>query len=113
MKQTSIPLWPQNATSSQNWSGAIVLCLACVWWPSCFAQALGARVFPGHGPEIGFGFVELTAEGKRDALFGPNGPSVPVFQWHGDTFDLPEGSTLLAFSAEYPHQAFRFGSRVY
>lgn len=77
------------------------------------AQALGARVFPGHGPEIGFGFVELTAEGKRDALFGPNGPSVPVFHWHGDTFDLPEGSTLLASSTEYPHQAFRFGSCAY
>jgi GMP synthase (glutamine-hydrolysing) len=77
------------------------------------ARALGARVFPGHGPEIGFGFVELTAEGKRDALFGPDGPSLPVFHWHGDTFDLPEGSTLLASSAEYRHQAFRFGSCAY
>lgn len=77
------------------------------------AQALGARVFPGPGPEIGFGFVELSGEGKRDALFGPNGPSLPVFHWHGDTFDLPAGATLLASSAEYPHQAFRFASCVY
>lgn len=77
------------------------------------ARALGARVFPGHGPEIGFGAVELTAEGKRDALFGSHGPSLPVFHWHGDTFDLPEGSTLLASSAEYPHQAFRFGRYAY
>jgi GMP synthase (glutamine-hydrolysing) len=77
------------------------------------ARALGARVFPGQGPEIGFGFVELTAEGKRDALLGPNGPSVPVFHWHGDTFDLPAGATLLASSAEYLHQAFRFGCRAY
>jgi|SRR5579872_1682625 len=77
------------------------------------AQALGARVFPGHGPEIGFGFVELTAEGKRDALLGPDGPSVPVFHWHGDTFDLPAEATLLASSAEYPHQAFRFGTHAY
>ncbi len=77
------------------------------------ARALGASVFPGHGPEIGFGFVELTEEGKRDALFGPDRPFVPVFHWHGDTFDLPEGSTLLASSAEYPHQAFRFASCAY
>ena len=77
------------------------------------ARALGARVFPGQRPEIGFGFVELTAEGKRDALFGPNGPSVPVFHWHGDTFDLPAEATLLASSAEYLHQAFRFGSCAY
>jgi GMP synthase (glutamine-hydrolysing) len=57
------------------------------------ARALGARVFPGSGPEIGFGFVDLTAEGKRDVPFGPNGPSVSVFHWHGDTFDLPAEAT--------------------
>lgn len=77
------------------------------------ARALGARVFPGHGPEIGFGFVELTAAGKHDPLFAPSGPSVPVFHWHGDTFDLPEGATLLASSAAYPHQAFRSGRCAY
>jgi GMP synthase (glutamine-hydrolysing) len=77
------------------------------------ARALGARVFHAHGAEIGFGSVELTAEGKDDPLFGSHGPSLPVFHWHGDTFDLPPGATLLASSAEYRHQAFRFGSRAY
>jgi GMP synthase (glutamine-hydrolysing) len=77
------------------------------------AWALGARVFPGHGPEIGFGEVALTVEGERDPLLGPAGPSIPVFHWHGDTFDLPEGAALLASSGEYPHQAFRCGSCVY
>lgn len=77
------------------------------------ARALGARVFPGHGPEIGCGFVRLTAEGSRDPLLGPAGPDITVFHWHGDTFDLPEGATLLASSADYPHQAFRFGKCAY
>jgi len=77
------------------------------------AQALGAKVFAGHGPEIGFGTVQLTAAGRKDSLFTPVGPSLPVFHWHGDTFDLPEGATLLASSPEYPHQAFRFGACVY
>jgi GMP synthase-like glutamine amidotransferase len=77
------------------------------------ARALGARVFPGHGPEIGCGFVRLTAEGSRDPLLGPAGPEIPAFHWHGDTFDLPEGATLLASSADYPHQAFRFGKCAY
>jgi GMP synthase (glutamine-hydrolysing) len=31
-------------------------------------------------------------------------------QWHGDTFDLPEGATRLASSPEFENQAFRFGS---
>ena len=77
------------------------------------AKALGARVVPGRAPEIGFGFVELTEEGNRDPLFGPGGPTLPVFHWHGDTFGLPQGATLLASSIEYPHQAFRFGSCAY
>ena len=77
------------------------------------ARALGARVFRGHGPEIGFGFVDLTTAGQQDPLFRSSGPSIPVFHWHGDTFDLPEGSTLLASSKEYPHQAFRVGRCAY
>jgi GMP synthase-like glutamine amidotransferase len=36
-----------------------------------------------------------------------------IAEWHGDTFDLPEGAVLLASSKEYPHQAFRFGSCAY
>ena len=77
------------------------------------ARALGVRVFPGHETEIGFGSVRVTAEGNRDPLFGPCGPSIPVFHWHGDTFDLPERATLLASSVAYPHQAFRFGWCAY
>jgi GMP synthase-like glutamine amidotransferase len=77
------------------------------------AHALGARVFPGPKPEIGFGTVQLTADGMKDSLLGPAGPLIPVFHWHGDTFDLPEKAVLLASSSEYPHQAFRIGSHVY
>lgn len=77
------------------------------------AKALGASVFPGPGQEIGFGLVELTSEGCRDPLLGPVGPSLPVFHWHGDTFDVPEGATLLASSVAYPHQAFRYGDTAY
>lgn len=77
------------------------------------AKALGADVFPGNRPEIGFGFVELTPTGKQDPLFAEAGSSIPVVHWHGDTFDLPEGAALLASSEEYAQQAFRFGSCAY
>ena len=33
-----------------------------------------------------------------------------MFHWHGDTFELPAGATLLASSDAYPHQAFRVGN---
>lgn len=77
------------------------------------AKALGARVFPGHQSEIGFGTVALTAAGGQDQLFAGIDSPLPVFHWHGDTFDLPVGSVLLASSQIYPHQAFRFGPLAY
>lgn len=77
------------------------------------AKALGAKVFPGHQSEIGFGSVELTAEGGQDPLFAKLDSPLPAFHWHGDTFDLPSGAVLLASSEIYPHQAFRFGKFAY
>ena len=77
------------------------------------ARALGAKVFPGHGAEIGFGAIELTEAGRKDALLTGLGGHLPAFHWHGDTFTLPQGAVLLASSPMYPHQAFRLGSRAY
>jgi hypothetical protein len=36
-----------------------------------------------------------------------------VFQWHGETFDLPSASEWLAWSDACPHQAFRSGNNIY
>ena len=77
------------------------------------ARALGAKAFPGHGAEIGFGAIELTEAGRKDALLTGLGGHLPAFHWHGDTFTLPQGAVLLASSPMYPHQAFRLGSRAY
>lgn len=77
------------------------------------AHALGATVFRGQQPEIGFAPVELTAEGQRDPIFHGVSSPIPVFHWHGDTFELPRGATLLASNTNYPNQAFRVGKRAY
>ncbi|HKV78028.1 MAG TPA: type 1 glutamine amidotransferase [Candidatus Sulfotelmatobacter sp.] len=77
------------------------------------AHALGAAVYPGASPEIGFGFVELTDEGKRDPVIGKTGLALSAFHWHRDTFDVPNGGTLLASSTANQHQAFRYGSSAY
>ena len=77
------------------------------------AKALGGKVVPGHGAEIGFGSIDLTLAGQQDPLFTGIGNVLPAFHWHGDTFTLPEGAVLLASSQMYTQQAFRFGCRVY
>ena len=83
------------------------------FWDACLgvqllASALGARVYAGTAPEVGLLPVTLTDEGRSDPVIGSLPGEVLTLQWHGDTFDLPEGATLLASSPAYPNQAFRF-----
>ncbi len=72
------------------------------------AAALGAAVRRGPVMEVGLGAVQLTQDGPRDPVLGGSGGELPVLHWHQDTFDLPPGAVLLASTAMYPHQAFRF-----
>jgi GMP synthase-like glutamine amidotransferase len=77
------------------------------------AKALGARVYRNPQKEIGWYTVDLTPAGAVDPLFAGLTSPVPVFQWHGDAFDLPAGATPLASSPLCTNQAFRYGDRVY
>jgi GMP synthase (glutamine-hydrolysing) len=72
------------------------------------AGALGARVYAGSEPEVGLLPVELTPAADEDPVFEGAPREFPTLQWHGDSFDLPAGATLLASSPAYPNQAFRF-----
>ena len=75
------------------------------------ASASGARVFPGGAFELGYLPVTLTAEGRASCL-APLAATPRVLQWHGDTYELPDGATRLASSALYREQAFSIGKRV-
>ena len=77
------------------------------------AKALGASVYRNPVKEIGWFEIELTGEGAADPLFAGVGPRESVFQWHGETFDLPPGARWLASSTACCHQAFRIGSSAY
>jgi GMP synthase (glutamine-hydrolysing) len=82
------------------------------FWGVCLgvqllASSLGAPVYPGSEPEVGILRVELTEEGRADPVFAGAPDSMPSLQWHGDTFDLPDGAVRLASSPAYPNQAFR------
>jgi GMP synthase (glutamine-hydrolysing) len=72
------------------------------------AAALGARVYPGPAPEVGLLPVTLTGAGRSDPVFAGLPAELVTLQWHGDTFDLPEGAVRLAASPAYENQAFRY-----
>jgi GMP synthase (glutamine-hydrolysing) len=77
------------------------------------AAALGAEVGPAPKTEIGWHDVSPTSAGRDDPLMRHFASTERIFQWHGDAFGIPEGATHLVTAADCPHQAFRFGERVY
>jgi GMP synthase (glutamine-hydrolysing) len=77
------------------------------------ANALGARVYPSGIKEIGWYDLTPTAGAENDPLFRHLNATEKVFQWHGDTFDLPVGAVHLAFSPLCANQAFRYSRNVY
>jgi len=77
------------------------------------ARVLGARVFRNPEKEIGWYEVLPTAEGRRDPLLSHLGDGKKIYQWHGDTFEIPDGAAHLAQSQACPNQAFRWGERSY
>jgi len=77
------------------------------------ARAFGAENHLGTAPEFGWVDVSLTEEGRADPVLGTLPETFPIFQWHSDTFTLPEGATHLAHSPNARHQAFRIGQATY
>jgi GMP synthase (glutamine-hydrolysing) len=77
------------------------------------ARAFGAEVNRRHSLEIGWYDVAPTPQAADDPLLGALAPSQPLFQWHEDALDLPEGAVHLASSAACNNQAFRIGDTVY
>jgi len=77
------------------------------------ARAAGAKVYPAKRKEIGWFTIDLTIEGKKNEVFKSLERQLTVFQWHGDTFDMPTGSNKLVTSNLIPNQAFSIGKTTY
>ena len=76
------------------------------------AKTAGAKVIAGKKKEIGWYSVSLTCDGLSDPLFVGFEKDITVFQWHGDTFDIPSGAKRLAESELFPNQAFKIGEKI-
>ncbi|HYJ13994.1 MAG TPA: gamma-glutamyl-gamma-aminobutyrate hydrolase family protein [Candidatus Limnocylindria bacterium] len=77
------------------------------------ARTLGARVYANPIKEIGWYDVAPSAHADDDPLLNDFKERETLFQWHGDTFDIPHGGIHLASSRHCENQAFRFGANVY
>ena len=77
------------------------------------AKTLGAPVYRNPEKEIGWYDVSPTDEAGSDPLLGGLQKAEKIFQWHGETFDIPRSTRHLAFSSICANQAFRYGAKVY
>lgn len=73
------------------------------------ANALGAAVYGNPEKEIGWWPLQNKAESATVFQFPAH---FDAFHWHGETFDLPKSTTLLASSAACQNQAFQLGDNV-
>jgi GMP synthase (glutamine-hydrolysing) len=73
------------------------------------SKACGGRVMRASREEIGWFPVTLTNEGVRSSLFSGFPDSFTVFQWHGDTFEVPHNGILLVEGLDCRNQAFSAG----
>jgi len=93
--------------------GSGIPCLGICLGGQLLAAALGAKVTSRRWEESGNLDVSLTDEGSRDPLFSGICRKFGTFQWHHDSFDIPEGGILLASSPACPNQAFRVGDSAW
>jgi len=78
------------------------------------AKAAGAEIVTSPVRELGWCPVQRTEGSVVDPLFQAlDIDGLMVFQWHGETFTLPDAATLVATHPDVPHQAFRMGSSQY
>jgi len=76
------------------------------------ARLLGAEVRRNPVMEIGSYNVKLTPAGKKHRFFTGFPDTFQVFQWHGDTFDIPNGCMLLVEGIDCKNQAFSYNNSL-
>lgn len=107
------PYLPALARRMRAFSAAdrsvLGICLGC----QILARGFGARNLIGGHSEFGWCDVRRTEAAADDPVLSALPAAFPLFQWHSDSFTLPDGAVHLAQSAGAERQAFRIGRATY
>jgi GMP synthase-like glutamine amidotransferase len=84
------------------------ICLGCQLLARAYGEKLKSLGF------LEFGFIQhiLTEEGKLDPI-SHTGFLPPLMEFHEDTFNLPQGATLLIEGSTCRNQCFKVGNASY
>ncbi len=94
------------ARAASDGAAVLGICLGS----QILARGLAAQNYLGTAPE--FGWCQM-ARTEDDPMFAALPDQFRAFQWHSDTFTLPQGATALAQGGRALVQAFRFGRAGY
>jgi GMP synthase (glutamine-hydrolysing) len=77
------------------------------------AWSLGSTIDKAPVREVGYVPLRTTERGDADPLLGAYADGDLVFEWHMDTFALPDDAELLATGDDVRNQAYRIGDTTW
>jgi len=107
------PYLPHLAERMAEYGAARKAVLGICLGSQLLVRAHGGENRVGGHREFGWVEIEATPEGQSDPFLSAAGASFAAFQWHDDSFALPEGAVHLARSGAVAHQAYRVGHASY
>lgn len=107
------PYLPELADRMRQAAEADKAVLGICLGSQILARAYGATNLLGRTREFGWHRIHLTEEGAADPVLSAVEDGFPIFQWHSDTFTLPEAAVRLAHNPAVQNQAFRVGRAAY
>ena len=75
------------------------------------SKALGGVITPSPEAEIGWGICEVEHSELAHEWFG-KAREFPAFQWHFESFSIPENATRILHGVNCPNQAFVLGPHI-
>lgn len=76
------------------------------------ASTAGAKVYKAETGEFAWTKLNVLPEAANDPVLGVLKPNADAFQFHFDTFELPEGAVLMAETGGM-NEAYRVGSKAW
>ncbi len=107
------PYLPELAALMRRFGDSGKAVLGICLGSQILARAYGGDNLIGAAPEFGWRGIGRTEAGKADPVLAAMPDRFLSFQWHDDTFTLPQGAAHLAENEAALHQAFRIGRAAY